>query len=218
MAFFGEPSLYGEQGVIGRQQLLAAWRDSPEPATIERQRELRLGFAEQRAQRAAFCAHFGGDEVTFPTADALETQVATFLGEYLHGIALRHLGGRTHAEAWAQRKGARPPTVELRVGASLRDGGNPAVVFDEVHGVHFLPSFAQLRAHLVGDAEHPHLAALYVQQPELPALALRRAGPLHKLSPFLGGDPGQAAARLQARKPMGRALPAYLPTFDEQLV
>lgn len=139
LRFLGEPALFGQHGVIGRMQLLEAWRDSPEPATLSAQRELRLGFARQRDQRQAFLAYFGEDRWTAASADELERGLNAFLAHYLYERPCPLDGGRPPVVAARAKSGREPQRVELRLGDSLR-GGPPSVVFDEVFGLEFVPA------------------------------------------------------------------------------
>lgn len=211
--FFGEPALYGEQGVIGRQQLLAQWRASPEPETIERTRALRLGFAEQHDQYQAFVEYFGGDQLT-GTADGLESKLNTFLEHYLFRAALSRLGHRTHAEFFSASTGKVAKRVELHLGNTLREGGEVSVVFDRVFGLHFLPSFTQLRMHLLNEASHPAVLDLYLSEPQLPAFALWRAAPWSAIAKHLGVSETEIKGELAKRKPASRASPSVFPGLE----
>ena len=212
--FLGEPGLYGEHGVIARQQLLAAWRDSPEPELIARMRTLRHAFAEQRDQQRAFVAYFGSDELLCPDADTLERRLNAFLDNYHFATALPRLGGRTPAEAYAATTGKTAQRIELRIGPTLRDGGQPAVVYDQVRGVQFWPSFGELRAHLAGTTNTPAVLDLYLQETELPAFALHRACLEHTdvLAAALAVAPAALVLALENRKPAGPD-PAFCPDW-----
>ncbi len=129
--FFGEPALFGQHGVIGRMQLLSAWRDSPEPTTLARQRELRRAFALQRDQHAAFAAHFGGD---FVRAPGLGQQLNSFLDHYLFDRPNPRFGGVTPAVATRARIGRDPSRVELRLGEELSQSPTAAALFDATEG------------------------------------------------------------------------------------
>ncbi len=136
LRFFGEPALFGQHGVIGRMQLLEAWRDSPEPRALDAQRDLRRAFAYQHDQRSAFVAYFGRDRWTAASADELETQLNDFLKHYLFERPCDLFLGQTPAQRERARRGREPQRLALRLGPSLRDGA-PTVVFDEVFGIEF---------------------------------------------------------------------------------
>lgn len=130
--FFGEPGLYGQHGVIGRMQLLSAWRDSPEPTTLARQRELRRAFALQRDQQSAFVDHFGGD---FVRAPGLGSRLGEFLHHYLFERPSSRFGGLTPAVAVRARLGRDPSRVELRLGDELAQSPDAAALYDTVEGL-----------------------------------------------------------------------------------
>ncbi len=129
--FFGEPGLFGQHGVIGRMQLLSAWRDSPEPTTFARQRELRRAFALQRDQQSAFVAHFGGDFVRAPD---LGPRLGNFLHHYLFERPSTRFGGLTPAVAARSRIGRDPNRVELRLVDELAQSPDAAALFDDMDG------------------------------------------------------------------------------------
>ncbi|MBM4369163.1 MAG: hypothetical protein FJ102_23315 [Deltaproteobacteria bacterium] len=131
LQFFGEPALFGQQGVIGRMQLVSAWRDSPEPATLSRQRELRRAFALQRDQHAAFVAHFGGD---FVRAPGLGQALNAFLDDYLFRRPSPRFDGKTPAAAARAHIGRDPSRVELRLGDALSQSPTAAALFDATAG------------------------------------------------------------------------------------
>ncbi len=128
-AFFGDPASYGVHGVLARMQLLADWRAGPEPSCHTALAARRAAFATQRDQHRLWVETFGADLVRFPDADALERALAAFLG-------------RLREAAPAPRRpatGMEALRVELRLADDLRSRP-PAVWFDAVHGVAFLPA------------------------------------------------------------------------------
>ena len=199
--FLGEPALYGEQGVIARLQLLDAWRQSPEPSVLAALRQRRADFARQRDQHRVWRAHFGADLVESIDADALEATLARFL-EVL-GFEDRGPDGTgpTRAERWQQETGKVPERIELRLGETLREG-TPAMVFDRVAGVQFLPALAQLRDHVTRAAPHPSVFSLWSTTADLPRIGLR-----------LAGLPAEAIAALGL--PSQPVTPSCLPEFGD---
>lgn len=215
--FSGAPAVYGPMGVIARMDLLRTWQEGPEPALLERLTRLRAAFRRQREEREAFVALFGADLVVHPDADALAHALER-LADHLHeGHRFASLGGRTRAEAWRAERGVEPARVGFAPGPTLTGPGRHAVVYDAVEGVHFLPAYGELLAHLRGEADHPEVLARYLDDPGLGTLPFRRAGMGPVLRAALGAtDEADAWARLEARKPRGRAAPSVLPSFDDE--
>jgi len=214
--FSGAPALYGPMGVIARMDLLRAWQEGPEPALVERLGRLRSAFRRQREERDAFVALFGDDLVVWPDPAAFDEALGR-LADHLHEVhRYPSLDGRTRAEAWRALHGADPARVGFSPGPSLSAPGRHAMVYDPVEGVHFLPAYGELLAHLRAEAEHPEVLAAYLEDPGLGTLPFRRAGMTPVLRAALGArDDGDAWTRLDARKPRGRAAPSVLPSFED---
>lgn len=196
--FSGSPDLYDGLGVIARMDLLQAWRETPAPDLHARLRALRAAFTQQREEHAAFVAHFGVERRVFPDADALARELARFMSFLGNEWVFPSLGG-TRAAAHRASKGDEPQVVQVQLGESLRGPGRPGILYDRVHGVHFLPQYGELLDHLAGAGHFPEALALYLDEPGLPALALDTAPP-----------------DVRARKPAPRrATPSVLPGWDD---
>ncbi len=202
--FGGSPDLYDGLGVIARMDLLRAWHETPAPDLHARLSALRAAFTQQREEQAAFVAFFGADERVFRDADDLSADLARFVNFLGNDWRFPSLGGRTRAEAHRSRKGDEPKVVQIQLGESLRGEGRPGIVYDRVHGVHFLPRYGELVDHLSGVARHPDVLEFYVDEPGLPEFLLR------------DGPPELAAAK-RARSPSpARAVPSVFPGFEEE--
>lgn len=214
--FSGEPAVYGPMGVIARMDLMRAWMEGPEPALLAKLAELRAGFLRQREERAAFLAHFGADEVVFADAADLERRLAVFVNYLLNEHTFPSLGGRTRANAFRAAKGEDPKVIGVALGPSLTGPGRPGAIYDEVEGVHFLPAYGELRAHLRGEAAHPDVVRAYLDDPGITALPFRRAGRTDALARFLGRADATVEALLAPHKDLGRrAAPSVLPGFED---
>lgn len=213
--FFGEPGLYGEQGVIARLQLLEAWRDSPEPAVLAGLRQRRAAFARQRDQRRVFVAHFGRDLVEFPDAAAMEAALTAFMDVLLYVDRGADGTSPTRAETWRGTKGTEPSRVDLRLGDTMARG-RPALWFHETEGFLLLPAFGELRAHLNDTAEFPDVLTLWLNTPDLPAQGLAAAGPTRRIAEILGVVDAPLSSLLPARfSAMGPPNPSPLPEFED---
>ena len=211
-AFFGDPGVYGEMGVIARQTLLEAWRATPEPALVAEAAEKRSQWRRMRAQRASFVRHFGSDLVVFPDADRMESALQAFLDEFLFNSPSSE--GRTRADVFRGAHGSAPQRVELRIGESLRPG-RPALLFHEVEGALFLPAFGELQDHLAGAASHPEVAELWLTQHDLPLLGLEHAGSPRRIVAPGGAETHSFAALFPGRSPGGAGhRPSLLPEFE----
>jgi hypothetical protein len=175
LCFFGEPGLYGTPSVLERMALLAAWRAGGEPELLQALRRRRAGWARQRNQRRVFLAHFGRDLVEFNGAAAMEEAIQGYLDHLLRRDRGPTGGRPTLEEQFRAERGQMPQIVEVVLGPTLR-AGRPAMCFDEVEGLLFLPSFGELRDHLAGRAEHADILDLWMQTNELPARGLALAG------------------------------------------
>lgn len=213
--FFGEPGLYGEQGVIARLQLLEAWRDSPEPALLAGLRERRIALNRQRDQRRVFVAHFGRDLVEFPSASAMEAALAAFMNVLLFVDRGADGTAPTRAEAWRGAKGTEPTRVDLRLGDTMAHG-RPALWFHEREGFLLLPSFGELRAHLNATADFPEVLRLWLHTPDLPVQGLLAAGPTRRVAEALSVADGPLSCLLPARfSALGPPTPSPLPEFED---
>lgn len=214
--FFGEPDLYGEQGVIARLGLLQAWRESPEPAVLAGLRERRRAYATQRDQRRVFILHFGSDLVVFENAPAMEASLAAFMDTLLFQDRGPDGVDRTRAERWRGAHGTEPSRVELKLGATLAEG-RPAICFDDVDGFLLLPAFGELRDHLNGRAEFPEVLRLWMDTPELPMRGLAIAGPTRRIAEALAVADAPLPSLLPHRFSIDTiGTPSTLPEFEDR--
>ncbi len=196
--FTGSPDLYDGMGVIARMDLLRAWQETPEPDLIDRLAALRAAFHRQREEHTAFVAFLGSGERVYPHAQALNGELTRLISFLNNEWRFGSLGGRTRAEAHRIAKGSEPQIVQIQLGESLAGPGRPGIVYDRVHGAHFLPRYGELLDHFAGRASHPDVVQFYLEEPGLPGIAFRTAPP-----------------EIQALKPTGRAVPSLLPGWDE---
>lgn len=214
--FSGEPAIYGPMGVIARMDLMRAWMEGPEPALLAKLAELRAGFLRQREERAAFVAHFGADEVVFADAADLEGRLAVFVNYLLNEHPFPSLGGRTRANTFRAAKGEDPKVIGFALGPTLTGPGRPGAIYDEVEGVHFLPAYGEVRAHLRGEAHHPDIVRAYLEDPGITALPFRRAGRTDALARLLRRDDATLEDLLAPHKDLARrAAPSVLPGFED---
>jgi hypothetical protein len=216
--FVGQPDAWGPRGVIARMELLRQWREGPEPALLERLRDLRRAFRRQREERAAWIAHFGADQVVFRDSADLEARLAGFVNVLLNHQRFDSLGGRTRAEEHHVARGDDPVVVQFALGPTLTGPGRHGVVFDECEGVHFLPRLGEVLDHLAGVEHHPDDVRAYLDDPGISWLPFTRAGPTaaRPLAALLGVAEGPLEDLLLARKgPPRRAAPSVLPGFED---
>lgn len=214
--FSGEPGVYGPMGVIARMDLMRAWMEGPEPALLTTLRQLRAGFLRQREERETFVAWFGADEVVFTDAKDLEARLAPFVNHLLNEARFPSLGGRTRAQAFREAKGEEPKVIRFALGPTLTGPGRPGVVYDEVEGVHFLPFYGEVRAHLRGEEQWPDHVRAYLDDPGITALPFRRAGRTGALARLLGVPDAPLDALLAPWKETGRRVaPSVLPGLDD---
>lgn len=215
-AFFGDPGLYGESGVIARLKLLEAWRESPEPAVLAGLRARRVGFARQRDQRRVFLAHFGRDLVEFASSAAMEQALAEFMEVLLFVDRGASGTGPTRAEAWRGANGSEPTRLDLRLGDTLAEG-RPALWFHAIDGFLLLPAFGELSAHLHAAAEFPDVLRLWILTPDLPVQALAAAGPTRRIAEALSVPDAPLSSLLPARfSSFGPPTPSPLPEFEDR--
>lgn len=214
LEFFGEPAIYGEQGVLARLTLLAQWREGPEPSLLVALAERRAAFALQRDQRRVWLDQFGEELVVFPDADTMEAALDT----YFERLLTQDRGPRgdrpTRAEARLAATGKPAESVHLRLGDTLREG-RPALLFDDAAGAWFLPAFGELQDHLHGRADHPAVLDLWLGTPDLPRLALRRAGPTARIAAHLGREDAPLDELLGPDPRAGELNPSPLPEYPE---
>lgn len=196
--FSGSPDLYDGLGVIARMDLLREYQQTPEPDLVDRLAALRAAFERQREEHAAFTTFIGASERVYPDAGALAAELPRLVSFLNNEWRFPSLGGRTRTDAYRAVKGDEPQVVQVQLGESLRGPGRPGLVYDRVHGAHFLPQYGELLDHLGGRGHHPDVLQHYLDEPGLPALALRTAPPA-----------------IRAQKPTARATPSPLPGWDE---
>ena len=214
--FFGEPDLYGEQGVIARLGLLAAWRESPEPATLAGLRERRSAFETQRDQRRVFIRHFGSELVVFESATAMEAALDTFMDVLLFQDRGPEGMGRTRAERWRERHATEPARVQLKLGDTLAEG-RPGICFDDVDGFLLLPAFGELCDHRNGRAEFAEVLRLWLDTPELPLQGLALAGPTRRIAEALAVGDAPLTVLLPHRFSVDSiGTPSTLPEFEDR--
>ncbi|MDP2316734.1 MAG: hypothetical protein Q8P41_27815 [Pseudomonadota bacterium] len=217
LRFSGEPDVWDPMSVIARMDLLRQWMEGPEPTLLDHLAALRAGFLRQREERAAWIAHFGQDELVFLDAKDMERRLAPFVSYLNNEHAFPSLGGRTRAEAFRANKGADPTIMQLQLGPTLTGPGRPGAIYDEVEGVHFLPAYGELLAHLRGEAEHPEVLRFYLDDPGITRLPFRRAGRHESLARSLGRPEDEPLDLLLApyKPPGGRAAPSVLPGLED---
>lgn len=215
LVFSGEPDVYEPMGVIARMDLRRAWEESGEPDLLARLAALRAAFARQREERALFVEFFGQDQVVFDDPDAMAAALAPFVSWLFHEARPPSLGGRTRAQAHRAERGEEPHIVQFALGPSLTGPGRHGVIYDEVEGVHFLPRLGELWSHLRGEASHPEVLRLYLDEPGITALPFRRAGATAALAAFLGRPDAPLDELLAPHKPLGRRVtPSVLPGYE----
>jgi len=217
LSFSGEPDIWEPMGVIARMDLLQQWQASPEPDLLERLAALRAGFARQREERAAWIAHFGTDEVVFDDAADMDRRLARFVSYLNNEHPFPSLEGRTRAAAHRAVKGADPVIVQFALGPTLTGPGRHGAIYDQVEGIHFLPGFGEVAAHLRGEAEHPALVRAYLGDPGITRLPFRRVGRAEHLAALLGRPADESLEILLDpwKNPDLRAAPSVLPGFDD---
>lgn len=214
--FSGEPDVYEPMGVIARMELLRAWQESPEPALLTRLAARRAAFRRLREERAAFVTHFGGDEVVFADAADLGARLSAFVSYLLNEHRFPSLGGRTRAEATRADKGEEPSIVSFELGPTLTGPGRPGAIYDAIEGIHFLPRYGELRAHLRGEEHHPDVLALYLDDPGITALPFRRVGATGVLARALGREEAPLDDLLAGVKPLdAEVAPSVLPGWED---
>lgn len=217
MRFSGEPDIWEPMSVIARMDLAQEWQSGPEPDLVARLAALRAAFLRQREERAAWVAHFGADEVVFADARELERRLAPFVS-YLHNEhPFPSLDGRTRAAAHRAHNGDDPVIVQFALGPTLTGPGRPGAVYDEVEGIHFLPAYGELLAHLRGEADHPDVLRTYLEDPGITALPFRRAGRTDVLARSLGHAVDAPLDSILAPfKDLGRRVaPSVLPGLED---
>ncbi|MDP2306433.1 MAG: hypothetical protein Q8P18_10445 [Pseudomonadota bacterium] len=217
LRFSGEPDVYDAMGVIARQDLLRQWLEGPEPALIEHLAALRAGFLRQREERDAWIRHFGSDELVFPNAKDMENRLAPFVSYLNNEHRFPSLGGLTRAEAFRTDKGADPTIMQLALGPTLTGPGRPGVIYDAVEGIHFLPSYGELLAHLRDEEAHPDVVRMYLDDPGITRLPFRRAGVTRALARLLVRPEDEPLDQLLApyKAASGRASPSVLPGLED---
>ncbi len=217
LRFSGEPDVWDPMSVIARMDLLRQWMEGPEPTLLDHLATLRGAFLRQREERAAWIAHFGVDELVFTDAKEMERRLAPFVSYLNNEHPFPSLGGRTRAEAFRVEKGADPTIVQLALGPTLTGPGRPGAIYDDVEGVHFLPAYGELLAHLRGEADHPGVVRMYLDDPGITRLPFRRAGASGRLATLLGRPVDEPLDELLSpHKPtLTRATPSVLPGLDD---
>lgn len=214
--FSGEPDVYEPMGVIARMELRNAWTASGEPELLDRLTALRAAFRRQREERDAWVQHFGADEVVFEHADALADALTRFVHYLSNEHPMPSLGGRTRAVASRELKGDEPKIVQFQLGATLTGPGRHGAIYDEVEGVHFLPAYGELLAHLRGEADHPDVVRAYLDDPGITALPFRRAAATSRLAALLGRPEAPVDELLAGIKDLDRRpAPSVLPGWEE---
>ncbi len=214
--FVGSPDVWDPMSVLARMNLLAQWRESPEPATLARLHDLRAAFRRQREEREVFVRHFGADLVVFESPSDMERRFAAFMNELLNATRFASLGGRTRAEAHRATKGEDPVVARFELGGDLAAPGRHGIVYDAVEGVHFLPDLGDFLADLRGTGEAPDVVRRYLADPGVTALPFVRAGATDRLAALLGVPDAPLDVLLAPHKPSGRRnAPSVLPGFED---
>ncbi len=214
--FSGAPDVWEPMGVLARMEVLQGWVEGGEPALGARLTALRAGFLQQREERAAWIAWFEADEVVFPDAHTLEIRLAGFVSFLHNEHPFPSLGGRTRAATHRAEKGDEPKIIQLTLGSTLTGPGRPGVIYDAVEGIHFLPFYGEVRAHLRGEESHPERVRAYLDDPGITRLPFLRTGHARALADLLG-MPGETPLEflLEPYKPLSRAAPSVLPSLDD---
>lgn len=216
LIFSGAPDVYHPMGVVARMELLRAWTATGEPERIARLRGLRAAYVRLREEREAFVEHFGDDVWVASGPAELEERLARFVSWLQNERPMPSLGGLTRARAWRESKGDEPAVVQLTLGPTLTGPGRPGVIYDPVEGVHFLPALGEFAAHLRGEAHHPEVFALYLNDPGITSLPFRRLGTPEQAAARLGTAAGDWETVLAPWKPpVRRPNPSVLPGFEE---
>ena len=214
--FVGSPDVWDPMSVLARMNLLAQWRETPEPATLARLRDLRAAFRRQREEREVFVAHFGSDLVVFDSPADMERRFATFMNELLNAARLPSLGGRTRAEAHRAGKGEDPVVARFELGGDLAAPGRHGILYDVVEGVHFLPDLGDFLGHLQGTVDAPEVVRRYLADPGVTRLPFVRADATARLAALLDVPDAPLDVLLAPYKASGRRnAPSVLPSFDD---
>ena len=184
--FSGSPELVEPLGVLARLDLLRRWKEGPEPGLLERLAELRRMYGRLREEREAWIAYFGSEEVVFSGPEQLSEAMSGLVNHLFNVWTFASLGGQTRAAARRSRTGRDPEIIQFQLGGVLAGPGRHAAIYDAVEGIHFLPSFGELRAHLRGEEQHPQLLREYLDDPHIGLLPFKRLGETKVLAAQLG--------------------------------
>lgn len=199
--FSGTPELVEPLGVIARLQLLHRWREGPEPALLQRMAELRRLYRQLREEREAWIAWFGSDEVIFSGSKHMNEAMAGLVNHLFNVWTFVSLGGRTRAAARREQTGRDPEIIQFELGGVLARPGRHGAIYDPVEGVHFLPHYGELRAHIRGEEEHPEIFREYLGDPGISRLPFLRLGESRGLARRLGLPEDRTEVLLEGIKP-----------------
>jgi hypothetical protein len=214
--FSGSPELVEPLGVIARLDLLRRWMEGPEPGLLERLSQLRRLYRQLREEREAWVAYFGKEEVTFSGPEHLSEAMSGMVNHLFNVWPFVSLGGLTRAAARRNRTGRDPEIIQFQLGGVLAGPGRHAAIYDAVEGIHFLPSFGELRAHLRGEEHHPQLLREYLEDPHIGLLPFKRLGETAALARVLGRPEAPVEELLAGIKtPAARWTIHLLPGMDD---
>lgn len=140
------------------------------PARLEQAREM------QRDERNAFIAHFGADMVVVPGA-RVGSEMDRFMRFRVH--EWRGPDGKTPAEKQHEMTGSVAPPPKFPRPEGFRSIATVGIVYHEVEGMHFFPDYGPLvevfeHPDLVADKAHRRLVQMYLNDPDMHPLAVRR--------------------------------------------
>ena len=208
----GHPDVFESCRVIQRMDLAREWLEGPRSRMLEHHDLLRRAFLAQREQQPAFVQHFGGSLVIFDDTAALQSALEGFLGWLHHSYHPPSLGGMTWAEEYETRVGSPALQVQVELAPNLANCSSVGVVFDPVHGIHFLPDFQQFAGEVQNEDESPEQINAYLSDPGINALPFRLVDSTAALQRALD-LPGLSLEDLlqRAKPPTERLSPSLLP-------
>lgn len=135
------------------------------------------GWAQMRADRAAFVEFFGRDELVLPPAEAAER-----LGAYYRQRQEAALASRPRRRRPANLPGLDVPAFELP--AELADAGTIGIIYDETDGLNFYNEYGMLQdlfgnPGLAADKRYADALRGYLRSESIAPLPLQRLAAAH---------------------------------------